>query len=483
MKFQVIDYVVLLLYLVAITAFGSWFGRSQKTIKDYFLSDRNIPWWAICCCIVATETSTLTFVGVPATAYSGNMTFIQLVAGYVIGRILVSLLFIPAYFKGEIFTSYELMRIRFGSRVKNFTAGLFLITRSLADGVRLFAVALVLSVVTGVPEVWAVLIIGLVMIIYTVYGGQSAVIWTDVVQMFVYLLGASIAFFALLNRIPGGWSEVFAVAGPAGRLQFLDFSWDLGRTYTLWAGVLGGIFLTMATHGTDQFLVQRLLSARSAGQASTGLVLSGFIVFGQFVLFLFIGVLLFVFYQKFPLATPLEKADEIFPTFIVSSLAHGVSGFIIAAIVAAALSPSLNSLASTTMNDFYLQYIRPGSDERHNLVMGRFFTLWWGVVQLFIAMAARNWGSVLNSGLAILSIPTGAVLGIFLLGVLTRHRNQNIALVAMVVGLATVGFLYLQGVAWTWWVFAGAVSTFLVGVVLQRIVGPQSMNRPQNPIG
>jgi len=469
MKFQAIDYIVLVVYLLAITAFGSWFGRSQKTMKDYFLSDRNIPWWAICFCIVATETSTLTFIGVPATAYSTNMTFIQLVVGYVIGRILVSLIFIPAYFKKDLFTSYELMKIRFGPRVKNFTAVIFLITRSLADGVRLYAVALVLAVVTGVPEEWAILIIGLVMIVYTVYGGVSAVIWTDVVQMFVYLLGALIAFFALVGQIPGGWDEILAVAGAAGRLQFLDLSWDFTRTYTLWAGVFGGVFLTMATHGTDQYLVQRLLSGRSARESALGLVLSGFIVFAQFVLFLWIGALLFVYYEKFPLQTPLARPDQIFPTFIINSLSHGVSGFIIAAIVAAALSPSLNSLASTTMNDFYLQYIRPSADERHNLRASRLFTAFWGIVQIGIALAARDWGSVLNSGLAILSIPTGAVLGIFLLGVLTRVRNQNVGLLSMLAGLATVGVLYHLGVAWTWWVFFGAITTVTVGLVASRV--------------
>lgn len=470
MKFQAIDYVVLILYLLAITAFGSWFGRSQKTMKDYFLSDRNIPWWAICFCIVATETSTLTFIGVPATAYSTNMTFIQLVVGYVIGRILVSLIFIPAYFKGDLFTSYELMKIRFGPRVKNFTAVIFLITRSLADGVRLYAVALVIAVVTGVPEWSAILIIGVVMIVYTVYGGVSAVIWTDVVQMFVYLLGALIAFFALVGQIPGGWAEILAVAGAAGRLQFLDLSWDFTRTYTLWAGVFGGVFLTMATHGTDQYLVQRLLSGRSARESSLGLVLSGFIVFAQFVLFLWIGALLFVYYEKFPLQTPLARPDQIFPTFIINSLSHGVSGFIIAAIVAAALSPSLNSLASTTMNDFYLQYIRPSTDERHNLRASRVFTAFWGMVQIGIALAARDWGSVLNSGLAILSIPTGAVLGIFLLGVLTRVRSQNVGLLAMLVGLATVGVLRYLGVAWTWWVFFGAVTTVTAGLLASRVI-------------
>ena len=299
-----LDYTVIAGYLVAITIFGSWFARFQKTTRNYFLNDRSVPWWAICFTIVATETSTLSFIGVPAQAFAGNMTFLQLAMGYVIGRLLVSLLFIPAYFRGDLFTSYELLQRRFGPGVKNVAAVIFVITRTLADGVRLFATALVITVVTQVPVTLAIVIIGVAMIVYTTRGGVSAVIWTDVVQMFIYVAGALVVLASLLQQIDGGWPAVVAAGEAAAKFRVLDLTLDPLRVYTLWAGLFGGIALTLATHGTDQYLVQRLLSAKSAKSAATGLILSGFIVFAQFTLFLIIGIALYTFYQQTPLPRP-----------------------------------------------------------------------------------------------------------------------------------------------------------------------------------
>src|SRR6476659_8350194 len=292
-----IDYMVIGCYLLAITAFGSYFARFQRTTRDSFLTGRSVPWWAICFPIVATATSTLTFISVPATAYNSDMTFLQLVVGYVIGRLVVSAIFIPAYFRGDLMTSYELLQRRFGSRVKNLSASIFLVTRSLADGIRLFATALVISVVTQLPVTWAIVIIGVAMIIYTVRGGASAVIWTDVVQLFVYVAGAAVVFFSLLALIPGGWAEVMRAGAAAGKFRVFDLSLVQSRPYTLWAGIVGGVALTLSTHGTDQFLVQRLLAARTPREASRGLMLSGVLVLLQFILFLIIGVMLYTYYQ------------------------------------------------------------------------------------------------------------------------------------------------------------------------------------------
>ena len=419
MSLSGVDYLVIAAYLVAITAFGSWFGRFQKTTRDYFLTDRSVPWWAICFTIVATETSTLTFIGVPAQAYVGNMTFLQLALGYIIGRILVSLLFIPAYFRGDLFTSYELLQRRFGTRVKTLAAVIFLITRSLADGIRLFTTALVISVVTQVPVTWVVIVLGAAMIVYTMRGGVSAVIWTDVVQMFIYIAGAGAVAIALLTRIDGGWAEVVRLGEATGRFVTIDATLDFTRAYTLWAGLLGGVALTLSTHGTDQYLVQRLLSAKSQRDASTGLVLSGFIVFAQFILFLLIGVMLYVHYQQVPLPQVLARNDQILPVFVVSELRNGLAGFIVAAIVAAALSPSLNAMAATTMSDFYLPYINPGADQATQMRVSKQATVAWGVVQLAVALGAQYMNrSVLDAGLAVLSFASGSVLGAFLLGTL-----------------------------------------------------------------
>ncbi len=465
-----IDYAVIALYLAAITLFGSWFAKFQKTTRDYFLAGRTAPWWAICFTIVATETSTLSFIGVPAQAYAsaGNMAFLQLALGYVIGRVLVSILFIPAYFRGDLVTSYELLQRRFGTPVKTVAAGIFLITRSLADGIRLFATALVIAVVTGVPVTWVVLILGAAMIVYTVRGGASAVIWTDVVQMFVYIAGAVVVFYSLLARIPGGWSEVVSAGMAAGKFAVLNLSTSPSTTYTLWAGLIGGVALTLATHGTDQFLVQRLLSARSAREASLGLITSGVLVFAQFTLFLVIGVMLFVFYQH---ASPpsLGRTDEILPVFVAQALTGGAAGFIVAAIVAAALSPSVNAMAAATVNDFYKQYWRPDADDATLLAVARRATIGWGVVQIGVAVGAQWMArSVLDNGLAVLSLASGPVLGAFLVGVLTSWVRTGAMLTGMAAGIAVLIVVWASGnVGWTWYAAIGAAVTAGVAVAAQ----------------
>jgi SSS family transporter len=470
MSLSAADYAVIAVYMLAITAFGSWFGRYQKTTRDYFLTGRSVPWWAICFTIVATETSTLTFIGIPALAYAGNMTFLQLAVGYIIGRILVSVLFIPAYFRGDLFTSYELLQQRFGTKVKTLAAVIFLITRSLADGIRLFTTALVISVVTQVPVTWVVLVLGAAMIVYTMRGGVSAVIWTDVVQMFVYIAGAGVVAVALLNRIPGGWVEVVRVGRETGRFIVIDPSFDLSQAYTLWAGLLGGIALTLATHGTDQFLVQRLLAARSAKEAARGLVLSGFIVFAQFVLFLLIGVMLYTYYLEAPIPLELTRIDQILPIFVVNELTNGLAGFIIAAIIAAALSPSLNAMASTTVTDFYLPYVNPDADQATQMRVSKLSTVGWGIVQLAVAIGAQTMErSVLDAGLAVLSFASGAVLGAFLLGTLAPSVNERHVFTGMIAGLVVMTAVWWgTTVAFTWYVLIGAITTCGVALALAR---------------
>jgi SSS family transporter len=465
------DYLVIAVYLVAITLFGSWFARFQKTTRDYFLADRSTPWWGICFTIVATETSTLSFIGVPATAYAGNFTFLQLALGYIIGRVIVGALFIPAYFRGELVTSYELLQRRFGSEVKTVAAGIFLITRSLADGIRLFATALVIAVVTGMPVTGIVIVLGAAMITYTVRGGAAAVIWTDAIQMFIYLAGALVVFSALLARIDGGWTAVVAAGSAAGKFTFLNLSTNPTVTYTLWAGVVGGVALTLATHGTDQFLVQRLLAARSGTEARRGLVLSGVLVFAQFCLFLVIGVMLFTYYQQTPAPT-ISRNDEILPAFIVNSLSGGAAGFIVAAIVAAALSPSLNSMAAATVNDFYVPFFRPHADDRMRMRVARQSTVAWGIVQLSVAIGAQ-WmdRSVLDTGLSVLSLAAGPVLGAFLVGVLTRDVGGRPMLIGMITGIVVLfGIWWTAVIAWTWYAFVGAAVTSLTAVASSKVM-------------
>jgi len=470
-----LDYAVVTAYLVAITLFGSYFARFQKNTRNYFLTDQSTPWWAICFTIVATETSTLTFIGVPASAYAGNWTFLQLAAGYVIGRLIVSVLFLPQYFRGALVTSYQLLQRRFGPSVSTVAAGLFLVTRSLADGIRLFATALVISIVTGVPVPWTVCVLGGAMIVYTVRGGSAAVIWTDVVQMFIYVAGALVVFFALLNQIPGGWGEVVRLGSAAGKFTVFDLSLDPKKIYTLWAGLAGGIALTLATHGTDQFLVQRLLSADSPKSAARGLVLSGFIVFAQFALFLTIGAMLYAYHQHVPLTAALPRNDAILPQFIVERLPHGLIGFIVAAIVAAALSPSINAMAATTVNDFYLRYVNAKPDEAKLLRLSKQLTVFWGIVQLIVALGAQ-WldQSVLDAGLSVLSLTTGPVLGAFLVGVTTRRVGAAAMIAGMALGSAVLVWAWwTAAVGWTWYALIGAAVS-AAGALAASVVAPRT---------
>jgi solute:Na+ symporter, SSS family len=467
-----VDYAVILGYIVAITLFGSWFARFQKTTRDYFLTDQSVPGWAICCTIVATETSTLTFIGVPAQAYAGNWTFLQLVIGYIIGRLLVSAIFIPAYFRGELLTSYELLHRRFGPSVKNLSAIIFLVTRSLADGIRLYATALVIAVVTQQNINLIVIVLGVVMIIYTMRGGVSAVIWTDVVQLFVYIAGALVVVFALLSQIHGGWDAVIETGRAAGKFQMWDFSLDPRRIYTFWAGLLGGIALTLSTHGTDQYLVQRFLSAKTQQAASRGLVASGLVVFAQFVLFLLIGVMLYTYYLQTPVPVPLEHTDQILPIYIVHSLRNGAAGFIVAAIVAAALSPSINAMAATTVNDFYSKYVNPHADEATLMRLSKQATVFWGIVQTIVALAAQKMSeSVLDAGLSVLSLASGSVLGAFLIGTLMPRVGSSATLIGMIVGLAAMVVVWgWTPIAWTWYVFVGSSVTVVVAWTLSFIL-------------
>jgi SSS family transporter len=455
-------------YVAAVTAFGTWLGRRGATVDDYFLGGRKIPWWAITACIVATETSTLTFIGVPGTAYMEDWRFLQLVFGYVIGRVLISVLLIPAYFRGRLFTSYELLQQRLGGRVRALSSGIFLASRTLADGIRLHAAALVLAVaVTGGTRWEWVFILGLgaAMILYTEEGGVRATVWTDVVQLFVYLAGALLCLGAVVRLLPGGMGPALNAASAAGKLRLLDLGFDGHQPFTLWAGVIGGAFLTLATHGTDHYLVQRLLVARNRREATLGMALTGPAVLAQFVLFLLLGTLLWAHYGGRAFA----RGDEVLPTFVATALPPAASGFILAAIVAAALSPSLNSMASATLRDFYLPYFRPQAGEREQVRVGKAFTVVWGVAQVAVALLAQGVQSALQEGLKVLGYASGPTVGAFLLAVLARRATATGTLVGMAMGLvSSLVALGVFGVAWTWNVAIGAVVTFAVGWLIAR---------------
>ena len=470
------DLAVILVYLAGITWFGARFRTGQKSLRDYFLGGRTAPWWAIGLSIVSAETSTLTIVGTPALAFKGDMGFLQIVIGYLLARIVISILFLPQYFRGEMFTAYELMRRRFGERIRKLTASIFLVTRALAEGVRVFAVSLVISIVLGTGELASIALIVALTLFYTFEGGMTAVIWTDVVQMTLYVLGAVVSFLVILGKIPGGWGHVAAVAGAAHKFAIFDFRFAFNmdffsRTYSFWAGVAGGCFLTTATHGTDQLMVQRLLSARSERDSRAALMASWVVILIQFTLFLLIGILLFVYYQDMHLAAPLHP-DRLYPEFIWNNLPPGVAGLLIAAILAAAmanLSAALNSLSSTVVVDFL-----HGSSLR----LARRATIVWGSILLAIAIGARNSKSVLEAGLTIGSIPAGALLGVFLLGILTRKPQEKAAMAGVAAGLTAVLFASFETpIAWTWYVMIGTLTTFLAGTMKPHPLKPHEPRR------
>ncbi len=484
---RAVDLVLVALYLAGITLFGLRFRKTgDRSLRSYFLADRNLPWWAIALSIVAAETSTLTIISVPGLAFTGDFGFLQLALGYLLGRIVICILFLPRYFRGELMTAYQVIGERFGRRLHRFTAGLFLAMRAAAEGVRVFAVAIVVGVAIGTGDVASIAILSVLTLLYTFEGGMAAVIWTDVVQMFLYVLGSLVALWTVCHHIPGGWSALLHDAAAAHKLTMLHFSWSVAETYTFQAGVLGGCFLTMASHGTDQLMVQRLLAAKNLKESRIALLASGVVVFFQFTLFLLIGAGLWVYYQHLG-RTPGVAADRIFPAFIVEQMPEGFAGLMIAAVLAAAmsnLSAALNSLASTSVVDFYLPRY-PDISDRVRIRLSRLMTVIWAAVLFALAMFSRGGGHVVEIGLSIASVLWGGMLGVFLLGTLTRRAGETGTIAGLAAGVLVDLLLWIQPhalsfsvaghamvlpkIAWTWWVLIGSLVTCAVGYTASLI--------------
>jgi solute:Na+ symporter, SSS family len=480
-----LDLAVIAIYVAGCTALGTWLGSRSQGLKGYFLAESDVPVWAVMISIVATETSTATFLSVPGVAYRTDFTYLQLAFGYILGRIVVATVLLPAYFRGKIFTAYQLLQDRFGGSTRTTASILFLVARSLGDGLRLFLAATVLQHLTGWSTGAAIVAVAVITVIYTFLGGMKAVIWTDVIQFSVYIVGAIIALLILVGKLPGGWSELIQSASAAGKFRLFDFSWDLTIPFTFWAGLIGGMVLNTATHGADQMMVQRYLSARSQRQAAGALVASGFVILTQFALFLFIGVSLWVFYGVFPPADTTLRSDEMFTYFIIHYLPTGVLGLVIAAIFSAAmgtLAGSLNSSASTIVNDLYRPFSGQ-SDERHLLRVGRVMTVVWGGVLTAVAFGARRLeDNVVNNALAIASFVSGILLGVFLLGILTRRVGQSAALDGVLAGLGAVSYAKFQtDLAWPWFALVGSSTVYAVGLAASYIVPAQSAAPDEQP--
>ncbi|HEY0144513.1 MAG TPA: sodium:solute symporter [Thermoanaerobaculia bacterium] len=466
-----IDLSIIALYLAAVIAAGLWFGRRQKTTSQYFLAGHAVPWWAIAASIVATETSTITFISVPGIAWAagGDFRFLQIVLGYVIARVIISFVFMPWYFRGELVTVYELLQTRFGTPVKALAATLFVLMRCIADGVRLLLTAFVLGAVfqsfgAGDSAISASIAgLGIVMIVFTLIGGIEAVVWIEVVQLAIYVLGAIAAAVVLMNNV--GLEAAIELGRAHDKFRLFDFSFDLTKSYNFWAGLIGGTFLTLSTHGTDQYLVQRYLCTDRPRNAAKALLASAAVVLVQFAGFLFIGVLLFAFYQP---AAPVTAPDQIFPHFITNHMPVGLAGLVVAAILAAAMSSSLNSIAATVVSDLYAPLVRDRGD-RHYLNVSRVVTIAAGVVQIGVGIALQaTTRSALNTALSIASLINGPILGVFLLGA-TKRGGTASALIGMSSGLAAVMTVaFATNVAWPWYTVIGALTTLIVGSLAAR---------------
>ena len=500
---QTLDLIIIFGYLIGITLFGIFYSGKQETTKDYFVGDRNVPWWAIAASIVATETSTITFISVPGIAFAknGNFEFLQLVFGYMLGRVVISLLFIPMYFKGDLFTVYQLLGERFGLKVKMLASALFVIMRNIADGIRLLLTAIVLAAVyvAFVPDanpntiiVLSIILLGAVMIIFTFFGGMEAVIWVEVVQLGIYIFGAIAAAVVILNQVDGGFSRVLELGSEFNKFQVFDFTLNFTKTYTFWGGLIGGCFLTMSTHGTDQYLVQRYLCTDKPSSASLALLSSGAVVLGQFIGFLFIGALLFAFYQPFnapeylqagvadsgvPATFPFAGGDKVFPDFITKYMPSGLSGLVVAAIFAAALSSSLNSIAATAVNDLYKPFAKDKSD-KHLLKTASILTVVVGVVQIAVAIAVKDAGSsALSQALAIAGLINGPILGVFLVGTFIKKANQTCALIAMLTSISLMLYIYLgTKIAFPWYAVIGSLTTLTVAFLASLFLADADTN-------
>ena len=489
--FNAIDLAVLLAYLAGTTALGIWVGRRQKDAKDYFVAGRDIPWWAVLFSVVASETSALTFISIPGLAYATDLGFLQIAGGYLLGRIVVANVLLPRYYQGELVTAYALLEQRFGLATRRFTSIVFMVTRALADSVRVFATAIPIALILGssVPKQYvmpvAVLILGTLTIIYTYRGGMRAVVWTEIVQACVYLLGGISAIVLIGQAVHGGWGAILPQAGAAGKLHLINTYTGFDKPHTIYAGLIGGAFLAMASHGADQLIVQRLLSSRTLRDAQVAIIGSGVAVILQFTLFLFIGLGLWVLYQGRTFATP----DQIFPTFIIEQMPHGLVGLLIAAILAATMSThsgAINSLAAAATHDIYLPLTGRTADDPRTLRVGKLFALAWGVVLTGGALLfpENQKLPVVVVALSIASFTYGGLLGGFFLGIFWKRARQRDAIAGMAVGITAMSFIVfakqmiaavpslaptlgpLATIAWPWYVLIGTSITLATGILV-----------------
>ncbi len=484
MNFSSVDYAIVIIYMIAVAIFGIYTSGKQTSVKDYFLGSQTIPWWAACFSVVATETSTLTFISIPGLAYISNMNFLQLAFGFLIGRIIVAFVFIPRYYAGNMETAYQYLGNRFGTPMRKYASVTFIILRIFADGVRLFTTAIPIKFITGLGYFECILIVGLITVVYSYIGGIKAVIWTDVIQMFIYLTGAVASMIVIYSLLPNGWTDVVKFASPTDKFQSFNFSLPgsftemFTGTYGLIGGIIGGAFLAMASHGTDQLIVQRLLTCKDKKSSQKAVIFSGIIVFIQFTIFLLVGLMLFAVYKGVDFKSlvidghNLTKSDEIFPMFIVQNLPIGLAGLVVAGLLSASmstLSSTFNSLASTTILDL-LQGRKFLKNEVDELKYSRLATIFWAFVIMGTGLLFESeTNPAVDFALKIQSLIYGGLLGVFLLGIIYSRAKLKDALISYTFAISVLALLFLlpkfgvmPAINLTWFTFFGVIITFIV---------------------
>lgn len=503
-----LDLIVVLGYLVLVAAIGLTAGRGQRTTRDYFLAGGSVPWWAAGLSILATETSVLTFIGVPTQSLRGDWTYLQLALGSVVGRLVVAGVLIGAYYRAGVVTVYDYLADRFGAASRSMASGLFFVGRLLGSGVRLYGAAITLVLITDLSFPAAIAAVALVAAGYTLLGGLRSVVWTDVLQGALLVGGALIAAAFLVHDTPGGLAgaveRLSAAAAGTGhsKLRLLDLSLDPRVAYTLVAGLIGSAFLTMSTHGTDHDLVQRALACRAAAGGQRSYVLSALLVLPVAAIFLAIGSLLWLHFggdagvaeeaRRLAAAEGLASADKaydfLFPFYVVRTLPAGVRGLILAAIFATAMSSldsAVSALSTTAVRSVWQPYVRPGRSDAYYLRAARAFALLFALLLVGVALVVwltegagdrRQGFGVLVLGLKVLTWIFPPLLGVFLLGALTRRGSDRGNLIAVTIGIGTLllfeAWPWLFGApqpfAWIWNPAIGCVLTFGVAAVFRR---------------
>ena len=455
------DWAIVAVYLVGVMSIGVWFGRQQHNTRDYFLGSRNIRWWGIGASIVATETSALTIIGVPALAYGGNLMFLQMIVGYVIARILIAIILVPLYMKGEIYSPYQLLEQHLGRGPRRLAGAFFLLAETLSAGVRVYVACIPIQLMLGEqvcslggmvhPILGAILLFIVLSLVYTYIGGVKAVVWTDAVQMVLFVVGGLFVLFYVPTLIEGGWSAVLAGAGEAGKLDWFNARFTFSAPFNIWMGVIGGTVMVLSSHGAEQLIVQRVLSCASVAEGRKALVFSAVMIFPVFLIFLLVGACLWVFYQGHPFQIALPESqpgikanDFVFPIFIITEVPHVLKGFLLVGILAAAMSSissTLSALASVSTMDFVRQMWK-GGDEAFYLRLSRYSTVGWAVALVGVAWLTREAQFVLNAAFSLRGLISGALLGGMIIALFARWLGARAAITGMIVSVLTMNLIY-----------------------------------------